>query len=284
MLSTRELREKSERWGVPVENVDKDWVLGHVIHGVFKKSKNPLVFKGGTCLRKAYFPEYRFSEDLDFSSIQWVTAQDLQQMFAGVLPGIYERVGIRFGRVVIHEELYRDKLMGYRALIPFWGSSHPRYRNVPEEARWRTSVKVDVSLREELSLPVVWRTLLHPYSDFGGMDIKLPVYSLEEIFAEKWRSLFQRSYLAPRDCYDLWFIWSNCREELGWTTVRDTFLKKCALKGIDVNFKTEFLATERAYRAQAQWIPSLGDQLKEIPPVDEVLKTLSDALSYILGV
>jgi predicted nucleotidyltransferase component of viral defense system len=27
-----------------------------------------LIFKGGTCLRKCYFPNYRFSEDLDFTS------------------------------------------------------------------------------------------------------------------------------------------------------------------------------------------------------------------------
>jgi hypothetical protein len=60
--------------------------------------------------------------------------------------------------------------------------------------------------------------------------------------------------------------------------------RECALKGIDVNLKAEFLTTERTYRAQAQWVPSLGDQPKEIPPVDEVLKTLSDALTHILGV
>lgn len=47
----------------------KDYVLSWLLLGI---SKNPilsdnLVFKGGTVLKKVYFPDYRFSEDLDFT-------------------------------------------------------------------------------------------------------------------------------------------------------------------------------------------------------------------------
>lgn len=35
------------------------------------------MFKGGTCLRKVYFPGYRFSEDLDFTSREALSCDTL---------------------------------------------------------------------------------------------------------------------------------------------------------------------------------------------------------------
>ncbi len=81
MLAQNELREKSALWGVPVETVDKDWVLGHVLRGIFSLELGPkFVFKGGTCLRKAYFADYRFSEDLDFTAVRPVTDSAFHQL------------------------------------------------------------------------------------------------------------------------------------------------------------------------------------------------------------
>ena len=51
---------------------------------VRKNRKNPktslreyLIFKGGTALKRCYFPDYRFSEDLDFSLSQDLSFEDL---------------------------------------------------------------------------------------------------------------------------------------------------------------------------------------------------------------
>ena len=51
-------------------------------------------------------------------------------------------------------------------------------------------------------LPLERRRLVHPYSD--GCDALLLVYSLQGIFAEKIRSLFERT--RPRDLYDVWYL------------------------------------------------------------------------------
>src|SRR5690606_37226208 len=50
--------------------VEKDYALSYLLAGIFAVDalRNSLVFKGGTCLRKAYFRGYRFSEDLDVTS------------------------------------------------------------------------------------------------------------------------------------------------------------------------------------------------------------------------
>src|SRR6056297_3286130 len=71
MILKNEIIQKSTEWQVPPDTVDKDYVLGHFL-SVFidlPENKNKLVFKGGTALRKCYFADYRFSEDLDFTSI-----------------------------------------------------------------------------------------------------------------------------------------------------------------------------------------------------------------------
>lgn len=70
MIAQKEIREKSEQKGVSTEIIDKDWVLSHVLKGIFETPNlgEHLIFKGGTCLKKCFFSDYRFSEDLDFTT------------------------------------------------------------------------------------------------------------------------------------------------------------------------------------------------------------------------
>lgn len=70
MILKREIEKIAEQKGVAETTIDKDWVLGHFVDAIFSipECADNLVFKGGTCLRKCYFEDYRFSEDLDFTA------------------------------------------------------------------------------------------------------------------------------------------------------------------------------------------------------------------------
>ncbi|MGB0931452.1 MAG: nucleotidyl transferase AbiEii/AbiGii toxin family protein, partial [Chitinophagales bacterium] len=70
MIPHREIRAKALEKGVSPEIIDKDWVLSHVLKGICEMPDlgEHLIFKGGTCLKKCFFPNYRFSEDLDFTA------------------------------------------------------------------------------------------------------------------------------------------------------------------------------------------------------------------------
>lgn len=50
--------------GLPHYVVEKDYALGHLLAAIAGEPllREELVFKGATCLRKAYFPDYRFSD------------------------------------------------------------------------------------------------------------------------------------------------------------------------------------------------------------------------------
>ena len=71
-LRTR-LQEARRRLGIPWEALERDYLLSWMLGWRLARTpvlRDTLVFKGGTALRKCYFGDYRFSEDLDFSTLE----------------------------------------------------------------------------------------------------------------------------------------------------------------------------------------------------------------------
>ena len=69
-LGRHDLVSIARRFGVPPEVVDKDYLLSYLLAGIAAVPElGGLRFKGGTALKKMYFGDYRFSEDLDFSAV-----------------------------------------------------------------------------------------------------------------------------------------------------------------------------------------------------------------------
>ena len=69
MIKPGEIQQKAREVGVRDQQIEKDYVLSWILKGITQHehlSKN-IVFKGGTVLKKIYFEDYRFSEDLDFT-------------------------------------------------------------------------------------------------------------------------------------------------------------------------------------------------------------------------
>ena len=69
MVTEGELRRLAGAWRTDVTVVERDYVLSWVLAGLYRRAAlaERLIFKGGTALRKCYFPDYRFSADLDFT-------------------------------------------------------------------------------------------------------------------------------------------------------------------------------------------------------------------------
>ena len=67
-LRTR-LEQARSRLGIPWEIIERDYLLSWILAGIGQTESlhDTLIFKGGTALKKCWFGEYRFSEDLDFS-------------------------------------------------------------------------------------------------------------------------------------------------------------------------------------------------------------------------
>jgi len=81
VISETELRGLARRWNVDLMLLDLDYSLGCFLAGLGRQDlAGHLRFKGGTCLRKCYLPDYRFSEDLDLTAESRLTQADLRAM------------------------------------------------------------------------------------------------------------------------------------------------------------------------------------------------------------
>ncbi len=69
-LRTR-LQEARKRLGLPWEVLERDYLLSWILAAIAEVDalRETLVLKGGTALKKCYFGDYRFSEDLDFTGL-----------------------------------------------------------------------------------------------------------------------------------------------------------------------------------------------------------------------
>ena len=79
-LRTR-LQEARNRLGIPWEVLERDYLLSWILAGIGQVGSlcDTLAFKGGTALKKCYFGDYRFSEDLDFSGMEGVPTGDAME-------------------------------------------------------------------------------------------------------------------------------------------------------------------------------------------------------------
>ena len=98
MISKAELLETAAKLGLRPDVVEKDYVLGWTLAGIFAHDelRDSWVFKGGTCLKKCYFETYRFSEDLDFTLKDEGQLDEafLKRVFAEIGEWVYEQAGV----------------------------------------------------------------------------------------------------------------------------------------------------------------------------------------------
>ncbi len=284
MFNIKDLREKSKEWGVPIGTVDKDWVFGHYLNGIYRNEflKDSLIFKGGTCLKKLYFKDYRFSEDLDFSATMALDKNVVKASLQAVQEMVYQDVGIHYASIRDSELLFNDLLMGYSFSLPFWGCNHP-IKKQTDPSRWTTAIKVDISLREKILLPPISHPIHHPYCDSFTVVAEAKGYHLVEIFCEKLRALLQRSYAAPRDYYDLWCISVNYQDKISPGNIPSLFQEKCSIKNIAFEGVESFFTERRLKQVKMQWQPALGSHLRELPDIDRVLDELRNNLGKIFS-
>jgi len=204
MISEAEIRRVAAQKEIDPMIIDLDYSLGWLLLGLTNTSKwsQSCVFKGGTCLRKCYFPDYRFSEDLDFTMIELITLGDLGKWITQIAEWITDQQGPNFLIQPTRLEIVNDEYGNetYQARIYYRG---PLEWGGPPRA-----VKLDVTRAEIVALPAVEKPIIHPYSDgklFEGNHISC--YSLEEIVAEKMRAIAgQRRFAVSRDIYDIYQI------------------------------------------------------------------------------
>lgn len=285
MILKKEIEKKALEHEVSRSTIDKDWVLGHFVDAIFSidSCREALIFKGGTCLRKCYIPDYRFSEDLDFTSLNPDFQLD-EDLLRQIISIVQERTGMQLHLEKLNDLRHNDMPTGYAAIVKFWGADHSKDQIPPEPSRWTTSIKIEIILYEKMLFEPSMKTVYHDYSDKLSSAVnEIVCYDIREVLSEKLRALIQRSYTAPRDYYDIWYL-SKYVDNLPWSEIKQAFLEKMAFKGLEFTGVDQLLNAKIENTVKRAWKNSLGHQIasRKLPAFDEVKKELELLFNEIL--
>jgi len=284
MISKSEINRLAVEKQVRASTIDKDWVLGHFVDAIFSipECRQNLIFKGGTCLKKCRLPDYRFSEDIDFTSINDLFVLDMP-MLEKITELIINRTEMPLHIQSIEPLCFNNKLTGYSARIKYWGANHGKNQQPPDPERWLTSIKIEIILYEMMSFASEKVNVSHPYSDKLTENANnIPIYSINEVLAEKIRALIQRSYTAPRDYYDIWYL-SRHIENIDWPSVVKAFYEKTTYKKLQFTGIEQLINVQNDKILKSAWKNSLEHQVtfNQLPDYDTVREDLFVLFNHI---
>ena len=257
MISPTEVARRAHHLGMGDRVIEKDYVLSWLLVAIAESElRSGLAFKGGTALKRCYYSEYRFSEDLDFTLCVDLSHDNLVSAFETLLPRLGQRVNLTLTLRSAEQSIFESTTL----LVNYVGPLRARLGS----RHW----KVDVTRGELLLYLPSERLPQAPYSDYPT-GVTLPTYALEEILTEKLCALMGRT--EPRDLYDVYWLfeWSDVDLEF----LPANFAAKCRHKGQDPNRLNKVL-TGKAETLDRLWASRLAVQVSDLPHLNEVWRAV----------
>jgi len=203
------------------ELIEKDFYLNILLS---KLNFEEYVFKGGTCLAKAYLDYFRFSEDLDFTFINqklWEgkSTKSIKKVCKEKIDAFGEqlkKVGFDFkfdksdrtfveignnNKLVTFKVYYNSILTGKPSFIKIQINFLEKIIFAPQTKELNHLIKNSQFTKED---QIYFKEFLDFYK-----TIKMKVYDLKEIVTEKFRSILTRKAIKSRDAIDLLFIYQK---------------------------------------------------------------------------
>jgi len=227
MIEEETLNWLSEKLQIKsIQLIEKDLLLQGLLLELSKSkyfSEN-FVFKGGTCLTKAYFGYYRFSEDLDFT---WIN----QKAFEGKSNRqIRKMLSMEINKIMeIIEKTAKEPGLEFKAVKPdkhyvqLGGSNRFvtfKLWYMPTTEERETFIKIQLNFADKIfhkpkkhKLKAIaekhaedFNYLFPKYTAMATWAPTFYCYNLKEIAAEKIRALLTRRGFKARDIIDLYYL------------------------------------------------------------------------------
>lgn len=210
-----------------IDIIEKDYQLHRILHHISQNDylRDNLVFKGGTCLIKAYYGYYRFSEDIDFTwqnkdiwrgKSKSQTARKCSKEISKLIDffrDISEDLGLFFrGEKSDKSEVHISS--GGRMVLFFIGYNS-------EILNIQSRIKIEINFIEDIIYPFKKKKLKSyvrnldsdelkflydvPWMEYSA-PISLECYDPREIFLEKCRASMTRRNYKLRDVLDIYFL------------------------------------------------------------------------------
>ncbi|MCX5810463.1 MAG: nucleotidyl transferase AbiEii/AbiGii toxin family protein [Proteobacteria bacterium] len=260
LLSNRLAREASRR--IPETVLERDYCLSWFLVGL---SRTPLTdilaFKGGTAIKKCYIPDYRFSEDLDFTLQKETTFEEIREQLEAAFKYTMQASGImlNISRLDRHPHVN-----SHTFFIAYEG---------PLAGATGKEVKVDITVREQLVFPVEMKTILKAYKEYDDLpdNAVIGIYSLNEIASEKIVAILDPARNEPRDLYDLWHLTTN--GFVNPADLTDAVEQKMKFRGRGLEGARDDLSRKEP-RLKKLWKIRLAPQMVDLPEFDLVYRSV----------
>jgi len=284
-LYTR-LQEVKGKLGTPWEILERDYLLSWILAGIGQVDSlsGTLAFKGGTALKKCYFGDYRFSEDLDFSTLEDAPIGDAMER--AIRECCQAATGLldEYAPVEIVCERYTEadphpggqEAFTIRARFPWHRQLHTR-------------VKIEITLDEEILKPTATRKVIHEYGE--PLEAEVRTYALEEIVAEKLRAILQHieklhtrgwSRSRARDYYDLWRVIRTYGDRLQLSGFVPFLREKCAARDVGFDGAGDFFEERMLSYVEATWEQWLGRLVPGLPSFETVIGELRPRIADLI--
>lgn len=259
--------------------IEQDYALSWILKGITSVPElyQHLVFKGGTCLRKCYFGDYRFSQDADFS-------------VQGNYPrgDVLESLVNKACEITYEEQKEKGVYVSYECMRYEEKNPHPDNQEaftISVQYPWQreplTRVMIEVTSSEKILLPTVIKKILHPYESCFHAEIQ--TYQLEEIVSEKVRALLQFSKKLhergwgrsrARDYYDLWRIFKSYKNHLDCIHLPEIIHEKCVSKDIVFGDYNDLFSEPLMLDLKKSWIQWVSPLVGQLPDLNKVIEDL----------
>ena len=131
----------------------------------------------------------------------------------------------------------------------------------------KNTTDLDITFDE----PLVFPTVDHEHVFEDVPPFRLAAYSIEEIFVEKLRSLFQRA--RARDYYDIYRLLNQ--EEFDDRKIAEALRKKAEQRDVELELE-EGLSEEEVEDVGDYWDTALDRLVTEKPDFEEVVEKIDD--------
>jgi uncharacterized protein len=196
------------------------------------------ISRGHSLGRRIYWPDYRLSEDLDFTS---------ERPVANLETRLSEVVQIAKDRTTL------DLVLKYGAPQRGWSRSTIEWAD--------RGLLLDVNSDVEVALGASREKIDLPYQDLRDIDANVSVFSLAEILGNKWYMLNDRR--EPRDLFDVW---------CGLIRFGVPFEEIERGHRARYGYGPSSGSLDNAKRLEEPWDVRLGHQVADLPPFRQVYR------------
>lgn len=252
MISLTQVRKFSQQFGVSESIIEKDYLIEIILWNLadHHSAKN-LVFRGGTCLKKVYFPDYRFSEDLDFLTKNHRNTVELVNDLIKKINQAYQ-LNLKY-RCETRERRFQF-FINYNLFSEIVGTKE---------------LKIDIV--EDIYIPpVVAAKLNFTYLDSAQNNKKINSYTLESVAADKIGRILDIDN-EPRDIYDLWYILQHVSRAKKITNI---FEEKYGYRPQTQSIISEIEKDDY----KINWEKRLSNQINKLPEYTKVIGQLKNII------